>query len=131
MAVLEEAAAFNSISVGRNSGGFQSKQDDCKDSDAEFMTDVLSAIQTHYGETSIRAKFQDYIFRFVRLTAIYEEQVYHHTNIAAGSDELGGLGHGPVFQDDASKQRELNASASRIEGWRKTISYKYYQRVNT
>ncbi|KAI8885694.1 spindle pole body interacting protein [Backusella circina FSU 941] len=128
MAVLEEAASFNSISVGRNSGGFQNKQDDCKDSDTEFMTDVLYAIQTHYGETSIRAKFQDYIFRFVRLTAIYEEQVYHHTNIAGGSDELGGLGYGPVFQDDASKQRELNANASRIEGWRKTISYRYYQR---
>jgi hypothetical protein len=38
------------------------------------------------------------------------------------------LGYGPVFVDETAKQRELAANASRIEGWRQTISYKYYQR---
>ena len=98
-----------------------------RDSDTEFMTEVLSAIQAHYGETSIRAKFQDYVFRFVRLAAIYEEQVYQTTDIGWSSPETV-LGYGPVFQDDVLKQKELNANAQRIEGWRQSISYKYYQR---
>ncbi|KAI8884579.1 spindle pole body interacting protein [Backusella circina FSU 941] len=99
-----------------------------KNTDNEFMADVMNAIQGHYGETAVRAKFQDYIFRFVRLTSIYEEQVYNQTSIGTGSAEMGELGYGPVFQDEVSKQRELNAYANRIEGWRQTISYKYYQK---
>ncbi|OAD03215.1 hypothetical protein MUCCIDRAFT_142140 [Mucor lusitanicus CBS 277.49] len=95
--------------------------------DVEFMNEVMASIQAHYGETSIRAKFQDYVFRFVRLAGLYEEQMYGQTQIGWPSNETH-LGYGPVFQDEASKQRELNANASRIEGWRQSISYKYYQR---
>ncbi|CAO3596016.1 unnamed protein product [Absidia cylindrospora] len=43
-------------------------------------------------------------------------------------DPTGLLGSGLVFADDASKQRELAANASRIEGWRQSLSYKYFQR---
>lgn len=100
--------------------------DEKKDSDVEFMNEVLASIQAHYGETSIRAKFQDYVFRFVRLAAIYEEQVYHTTKIAWNVPGMT-LGYGPVFADEASMKRELQANAQRIEGWRQTISYKYYQ----
>lgn len=135
-------AAFTTLSLGRSASmsSHQYKQqqqqsqvlqhqlEEKRDSDVEFMTEVLSAIQAHYGETSIRAKFQDYVFRFVRLAAIYEEQVYQTTKIGWNSPE-NVLGYGPVFQDEASKKRELNANAQRIEGWRQTISYKYYQRV--
>ncbi|KAI8987406.1 stabilization of polarity axis-domain-containing protein [Mycotypha africana] len=133
--------------------------------DAEFINDVMVSIQAHYGETSIRAKFQDYVLRFVRLAAVYEEQVYGYTNIGgllwsttgdhfnntdsvANKERLSttsisssstinttitttmavGLGYGPVFQDESIKQRELNANRHRIEGWRQTISYQYYQR---
>lgn len=102
--------------------------DDRRDSDSEFMNDILASIQAHYGETSIRAKFQDYVFRFVRLAALYEEQVYGETHIGWNS-EKNVLGYGPVFADDLAQQKELNAYANRIEGWRQTISYKYYQRV--
>ncbi|KAI9473716.1 MAG: docking domain of Afi1 for Arf3 in vesicle trafficking-domain-containing protein [Benjaminiella poitrasii] len=98
------------------------------DSDTEFMNEVLASIQAHYGETSVRAKFQDYVFRFVRLAALYEEQVYGQTNIAWSSKDVSILGYGPVFQDEVTKQRELNANAQRVEGWRQTISYKYYER---
>ncbi|KAI8985337.1 docking domain of Afi1 for Arf3 in vesicle trafficking-domain-containing protein [Pilobolus umbonatus] len=101
-------------------------QDEKKDNDHEFMQDVLSAIQAHYGETSIRARFQDYVFRFVRLASVYEEQIYHHTKIGYNTADFP-LGCGPVFQDELTKQRELNANANRIEGWRQTISYQYYQ----
>lgn len=146
---MDDAAstAFASLSLGRTSSMVSHQQktqqqqqqsptasqqhqtEEKRDSDVEFMNDVLSAIQAHYGETSIRAKFQDYVFRFVRLAAIYEEQVYHATKIGWNSPETT-LGYGPVFPDEASKQKELNANAHRIEGWRQTISYKYYQRVN-
>lgn len=111
--------------LSRNGAGISPE----KNTDNEFMGDVMNAIQGHYGETAVRAKFQDYIFRFVRLTSIYEEQVYNQTSIGTGSAEMGELGYGPVFQDEVSKQRELSCYASRIEGWRQTISYKYYQKV--
>lgn len=106
----------------------QQQQPDLRDSDVEFMNEVMASIQAHYGETSIRAKFQDYVFRFVRLAGVYEEQMYGQTQIGWPSNETH-LGYGPVFQDEASKKRELNANANRIEGWRQSISYKYYQRV--
>ncbi|KAI8086293.1 docking domain of Afi1 for Arf3 in vesicle trafficking-domain-containing protein [Halteromyces radiatus] len=130
---------FASLSIGRVSGGSSVsslKTDDKngkeRDFDTEFMQDVLSSIQAHYGETSIRAKFQDYVLRFVRLAALYEEQVYQESKISwtpdSETDPTGLLGSGAVFPDDATKQRELAANASRIEGWRQTLSYKYVQR---
>ncbi|CEI89229.1 hypothetical protein RMCBS344292_03595 [Rhizopus microsporus] len=145
--IADDVSSFSSLSLGRTSsmGSFNKQQqpqqpqqqqisaamslvqEEKKDSDAEFMQDVMAAIQAHYGETSIRAKFQDYVFRFVRLAALYEEQVYHQTKIGYGSKDTV-LGYGPVFVDETAKQRELAANASRIEGWRQTISYKYYQR---
>ncbi|CAO0795069.1 unnamed protein product [Mucor circinelloides] len=146
-ATAAAASAFTSLSLGRTSSmtshqfkqqqGNQSsmqsqqqqqqQQSDLRDSDVEFMNEVMASIQAHYGETSIRAKFQDYVFRFVRLAGLYEEQMYGQTQIGWPSNEIH-LGYGPVFQDEASKQRELSANASRIEGWRQSISYKYYQR---
>lgn len=144
-ATIAAASAFTSLSLGRSASmsshqykqqqGMQSslqlqlqQQQDLRDSDVEFMNEVMASIQAHYGETSIRAKFQDYVFRFVRLAGLYEKQMYGQTQIGWNSSETP-LGYGPVFQDEASKQRELNANASRIEGWRQSISYKYYQRV--
>lgn len=145
IALTDDATnAFTSLSLGRTASmaSHQHKQqqhhtqnvqqhqllDDKRDTDVEFMNEVLASIQAHYGETSIRAKFQDYVFRFVRLAAIYEEQMYGETSIGWSSNEAV-LGYGPVFQDDNAKKRELKANAHRIEGWRQSISYKYYQRV--
>ncbi|KAI8137550.1 docking domain of Afi1 for Arf3 in vesicle trafficking-domain-containing protein [Fennellomyces sp. T-0311] len=129
---------FTSLSIGRSStvntlSSSLSKVDDKnkdRDMDAEFMNDVMNAVQGHYGEAHIRAKFQDYMGRFVRLAALYEEEVYHQTKIAwsQDNDPTGLLGKGFVFPDGVSKQKELAAYASRIEGWRQTISYRYYQK---
>lgn len=95
----------------------------------------MSAIQSHYGETAIRAKFQEYVARFVRLAAVYEEDVYHQSKLSwphdPETDPTGLLGQGYVFPDEATKQRELAANANRIEGWRRTISYRYYKKVMT
>ncbi|KAI9496916.1 docking domain of Afi1 for Arf3 in vesicle trafficking-domain-containing protein [Zychaea mexicana] len=103
-----------------------------RDVDAEFMNDVMAAVQGHYGEAHVRAKFQEYVGRFVRLAAVYEEEVYHQTKIVwphdAEADPTGLLGRGFVFPDGMSRQKELAVYANRIEGWRQTISYRYYQK---
>ncbi|KAG0290888.1 hypothetical protein BGZ98_003253, partial [Dissophora globulifera] len=99
--------------------------------DNEFMADIVSAIQAHYGEMVIRAKFQEYVTRFVQLASQYEEQTYGQTTIGLNRhntpESAKFLGTGLVFADDASRAREIQANASRIEGWRATTSYKYLQ----
>jgi hypothetical protein len=73
--------------------------------------------------------------RFVRLAALYEEETYHSTKIGVMEskipDPLGIHGQNLVFVDEAARQRELSANANRIEGWRQTISYRYFQRVSS
>ncbi|CAG8726608.1 3141_t:CDS:10 [Cetraspora pellucida] len=81
-------------------------------------------------EEAIRGKFQEYVQRFVRLTALYEVETFGSTKIGMMPEDTyypGILGTGLAFQDDNSKHRELAANINRIEGWRQTISYKYYQ----
>ncbi|CAG8625896.1 6909_t:CDS:10, partial [Ambispora leptoticha] len=98
--------------------------------DHEFMAEVTHAIQHHYGETAIRGKFQEYVQRFVRLTALYEMETFGSTKIGitpANTENNKVLGSGLAFPDENAKLREVAANMNRIEGWRKTISYKYYQ----
>ncbi|CAG8498080.1 7464_t:CDS:10 [Ambispora gerdemannii] len=98
--------------------------------DHEFMTEVMHAIQHHYGETAIRGKFQEYVQRFVRLTALYEIETFGSTKIGitpANTDTNKILGTGLAFPDENAKLREVAANMNRMEGWRQTISYKYYQ----
>lgn len=93
----------------------------------------MAAVHGRHGETMIRAKFQEYVARFVRLAGVYEEDVYKQSKIAwphdPETDPSGLLGSGTVFPDEATKQRELSLNANRIEGWRQTISYREYQKV--
>ncbi|KAF9433696.1 hypothetical protein BGZ76_009100 [Entomortierella beljakovae] len=113
---------------GGVSGGQPSKYDN---GDNEFMAEILSAIHAHYGEMVIRAKFQDYVTRFVQLASQYEEQTYGQTTIGLNSintpESTKYLGTGLDFADDASRSREISANSSRIEGWRVTTSYTYLQ----
>ncbi|KAF9927455.1 hypothetical protein FBU30_003254 [Linnemannia zychae] len=99
--------------------------------DNEFMAEILSAIQAHYGEMAIRARFQEYITRFVQLASQYEEQTYGQTTIGINRtntpESSKYMGTGLVFSDESSKLKEIAANASRIEGWRATTSYKYLQ----
>src|SRR5271167_4494447 len=92
----------------------------------------MHAIQHHFGETAIRGKFQEYVQRFVRLTALYEIETFGSTKIGMmpeNTDHGNILGTGLAFQDENSKLREVAANVNRIEGWRQTISYKYYMLV--
>ena len=75
----------------------------------------------------------EYVTRFVRLSARYEEEAhgstklgYRSTPFSPGSATIKPqLGSGILFSDEATGMRELAANASRIEGWRKTNSYQY------
>ncbi|GLI82104.1 hypothetical protein PoHVEF18_010505 [Penicillium ochrochloron] len=109
-----------------------------------FMDDILRSISQRHGENAIRAKWRAYIVKFTRVSAAFEEAVYGASNlyIIGPGEELSPdsptghqtdptdptslRGHGYVWPDEASKQRELTASVSRIEGWRNTRSYYSY-----
>lgn len=106
-----------------------------------FMEDVQRSITNRYGENSIRGKWRAYITKFTRMAAAFEEMVYGASNlfIIGPNEELSPdspsgqqadphdpttlRGHGYVWPDEPTKQRELAASVSRIEGWRTTRSY--------
>lgn len=99
----------------------------------------MAAITLHYGETMIRARFTEYLQRFVRLSSRYEEDTMGLTSVGFPSQpytesdagEFGLLGTGLVFLDDLAGARELQMNASRIEGWRRTKSYDYYRKVRS
>lgn len=112
--------------------------------DNMFMDDILRSISQRHGENAIRAKWRAYIVKFTRVSAAFEEAVYGASNlyIIGPGEELSPdsptghqtdptdptslRGHGYVWSDEATKQRELSASVSRIEGWRNTRSYYSY-----
>lgn len=101
--------------------------------DNAFMNEIISAIQSRFGEKVIRQRFHAYISRFVRLAAAYEESVYGSTCLLSlpitdddNGEPLGLRGHGHVWPDEGSRVRDLQANMSRIEGWLGTRSYYAY-----
>ncbi|PGH35021.1 hypothetical protein GX50_02155 [[Emmonsia] crescens] len=111
--------------------------------DSPFMDDILRSIASRHGEGAIRAKWRAYITKFTRISATFEQTVYGATALhimVPGADSVDGRpggkpdvsdpaslrGHGYVWPDDVTKQRELTAWVSRIEGWRNTRSYYYF-----
>jgi hypothetical protein len=96
-----------------------------------YYVQVLSSMNSHYGENHIRLRFTDYISRFVRLAAYQEIVQLGHTKIGWPSYTYkdGALGSGVVFADETSKQREMATNSHRIDAWRKTRSYKLYAKV--
>jgi hypothetical protein len=89
----------------------------------------VSAIQFHFGENLVRARFQEYVLRFVRVAARYEEETRGATTIGYASRTAtpGVLGAGIVFADEASGARELGANAPRVEEWIRTPMYEDFQ----
>jgi hypothetical protein len=100
--------------------------------DNAFIDEITAAIQSHFGEGVIRGRFTDYCRRFVRLASRYEEETYGATSIDYPTLLFvpGRLGSGLVFSTSNSEEikRELQANASRIEGWRRTKCYEAYKR---
>jgi len=109
----------------------QVKRDDCIDN--QFIEEILSASNQHYGEHHIRVRFTDYISRFVRLAAYQEFLHLGYTRIGYpyATYRDGHLGSGVVFIDDSLRQREMYGNAHRIDAWRKTRSYRLVQKVST
>ncbi|KAK7448818.1 hypothetical protein VKT23_013548 [Stygiomarasmius scandens] len=100
-----------------------------------FIEDIKSAIEFHYGESLVRVRFTEYVTRFVRLASRYEEEAFKTTKIGTPTQMFQEgtptrppqLGSGIVFNDEQAGMKELVANAHRIEAWRSTNSYKYYQ----
>jgi hypothetical protein len=96
--------------------------------DVIFMNDILKSITARHGERVVRAKWRDWVARFTRIAAAFEEGVYGASALYIGGDEaeanaVGNSGHGYVWADDTAKQKELAGNVCRIEGWRNTRSY--------
>ncbi|KAI0131629.1 spindle pole body interacting protein [Hypoxylon sp. NC0597] len=96
--------------------------------DVVFMNDILKSITARRGERVIRAKWRDWIVRFTRIAAAFEETVYGASALYIGGDEYETVagGHGYVWADETAKQKELAGNVCRIEGWRNTRSYYSY-----
>ncbi|KAF8476970.1 docking domain of Afi1 for Arf3 in vesicle trafficking-domain-containing protein [Kalaharituber pfeilii] len=95
--------------------------------DNAFMDDVLHCISSRFGENAVRARWRDWIVRFTRMAAAFEEVVYGASALWIGNEDAHVVkGHGYVWPDDATKMRDLLANAARIEGWRNTRSYYAY-----
>lgn len=107
--------------------------------DQAFIGDVLKSIAARHGERVVRAKWRDWVVKFTRVAAAFEESVYGASALYMGGDEgmedggsvatsrsgTNGIlgGHGYVWPDEQSKTKELAGNVTRIEGWRNTRSY--------
>lgn len=96
--------------------------------DTIFIEDLLRSIAARHGEAAIRAKWRDYITKFTRMAAAFEESVYGASALYVGASEAdagayGVQGHGYVWPSEEARTRELGANVARIEGWRNTRSY--------
>lgn len=108
--------------------------------DQAFIGDILKSIAARHGERVIRAKWRDWVVKFTRVAAAFEESVYGASALYIGGDEAAeasrsmanGIlsGHGYVWPDDLSKQKELAGNVTRIEGWRNTRSYYSFIQVS-
>lgn len=108
--------------------------------DQAFIGDVLKSIIARHGERVIRAKWRDWVVKFTRVAAAFEESVYGASALYIGGDEGQELsrlvsngilgGHGYVWPDELSKQKELGGNVTRIEGWRNTRSYYSFIQVS-
>jgi len=95
--------------------------------DNAFIEDVMKSIALRRGERVVRAKWRDWVLRFTRIAAAFEESVYDASALYSGGDEESNTpsigGHGYVWADENAKLRELAGNVTRIEGWRNTRSY--------
>lgn len=129
--------------VGVSSSNSTTSQD--LTGDQAFMTDVLKSITARHGERVIRAKWRDWVTKFTRVAAAFEEIVYGASALYFGGDDstdsgaplMPGIGsngmlsgHGYVWPDEAAKQKELAGNVTRIEGWRNTRSYYSFIQVS-
>ncbi|GAA5855904.1 hypothetical protein JCM9279_001167 [Rhodotorula babjevae] len=129
---LGQLGGSGSGGVSGATSGAPGRSDGKESQDVVFMEEILISIQAHYGEAVIRARFIDYVSRFVRLASRYEEDSTSATTIGFASAPFtaaggGALGSGIVFADEAAGAREVAANGPRIEAWMRTPSYHAHQ----
>ncbi|KAJ9103891.1 hypothetical protein QFC21_002354 [Naganishia friedmannii] len=97
--------------------------------DSQFIDEILAMVASGCSETAVRARFAEYVHRFVRLAARYEEDTTGHTTIGFASKRAYGqeLGSGHEFASETNKAREFALYGPRIEAWQKSQSYQYWQ----
>ena len=126
----QQNPAYASLVNGLSTGSSSAANSDLTGDNA-FMADILRGIAARTGERVIRAKWRDWVVRFTRIAAAFEESVYGASALYIGSDDsdaptlasVAGGGHGYVWCDEQSKAKELAGNVTRIEGWRNTRSY--------
>ncbi len=112
-----------------SSGASSAAQNMDPTGDAAFMADILTSIAMRHGENVIRSKWRQWVERFTRIAAAFEEAVFGASAlIYLGGDGASKLrsgvnGHGYVWADEKARHRELAGNAARIIGWRNTRSY--------
>lgn len=126
----QQNAAFASLASGTSNN----TQD--LTGDNAFMTNILRSIAARHGERVIRAKWRDWVLKFTRIAAQFEESVYGASALYIGSEDQemtppGASGHGYVWADDNAKHKELAGNVTRIEGWRNTRSYYSFIQVRS
>ncbi len=136
--ITEGLASFQSQNPGYASafnGGSAANVASDPTGDAAFMADVLRSVNARHGEGVIRSKWRDWVERFTRVAAAFEETIYGASALYIGVEEmkLGNneniSGHGYVWGDEPSKLKELAGGVHRIEGWRNTRSYFSFKQV--
>ena len=98
----------------------------------------MGAIANHVGESGIRARFAEYVYRFLQIASRYEEDTLRLTYVGypcaqyLSNSRTGQstLGSGIRFSDEVTGLRELSLNAARIDGWRKSPSYEYWVQVS-
>ena len=89
-------------------------------------------ITNRLSEANIRNRFKDWLSRFIRKVAAYEELAYGETALGFTTKEEEKFvvpGRGLVWGDEGTKMKELSASQMRFEGWRTGVSYHYLLKV--
>ncbi|KAK4668822.1 uncharacterized protein QC764_710840 [Podospora pseudoanserina] len=128
---------INGASAGSGSAAAAGQQTGDLTGDAAFMADILRCIANRSGERVVRAKWREWVLKFTRIAAAFEETVFGASALYIGSDGDGdggggggdgnlgqaAMGHGYVWADEATKAKELAGNVTRIEGWRNTRSY--------
>ncbi|KAK4507620.1 hypothetical protein PRZ48_001355 [Zasmidium cellare] len=143
ISALVSAGASLSAGLGGNATPNGSTTGDAT-GDGAFMQSVLAAINERHGENAIRSKFRKWVVKFTRLASSFEETVYgasalhihdpHSPKTAYPGTAESPVdspkewppevtGHGYVWPTAQSKNNELAANSTRIEGWRNTRSY--------
>jgi hypothetical protein len=113
-------------------GNMTNMQGNVDTGDSQFMDEIAHCISSRFGEKAVRARWRDWIVRFTRMAAAFEEMVYGASALWIGHEENHVIrGHGYVWPDDQSKIRDLTANMTRIEGWRGCRSYHAYVQVSS